>query len=191
MRKAKTLSLFAVAALAALVVAAPAAAEMDAYWTENENVLVESKAVELEGTITRSIPGVAAVSCQYTADATLIEGETGEITSFEVDPESCGVTGGLSACTIVEASAALPWSLDAVGGKSPHIAVNSVSFTWKFSNSPCPASGNSWKYTGSMKLEPDNTKAISSYTLNSETSTPISGFGTFEPAGVFGIKAAE
>jgi hypothetical protein len=186
MRRIRILSALILAVGVTGVFAAPAFS-MSGLWIEEEKVLVgSSETIELEGTVTRGMPGYFLFSCSYEAEATLFEGDTGEVTSFEFIPGSCEGAAYLAGCKLKEASTSAPWPIQISEGS--RIDISEVSFDWKFSSCPVP----NWTFEGKLGLIPDgDPEKISSYllyTLEAKLGFPAAGPGTVTPAGVYGMR---
>jgi hypothetical protein len=150
-----------IAAMATLALAAPAFASA-AEWQHNGKPLAEPTAIELNGKLGTSYDK-SGVECPIHAVGTLSKGNTGQLTSVDVDGTSeypCYTWGAYTHCKIT-GSATTPLSLELpklneVLIKSGKIGTT-VLWTWTFENTyenSCFVAGKFWRYKGTVPATP-------------------------------------
>lgn len=216
MKSNKAWMLVLAAALAAIVVAAPATASA-ANWTKNGNELT-SQLAWYEGTTpladdeTRTLSASGSFSFNSGASCTQADisailvggpGEAAGITEFAIDPSSCTVTGtlknmGCDKVTSVTYNAPNGAALLVPQGEDVLAITNTLSLTFKFSGTGFCGYTPSATLSGSNAIATlDDSEEIGNLTFSGalsnslfKVSDGIGGTVTADPAGAYGVDTA-
>jgi hypothetical protein len=203
-------------ALSAAALAGPAAASAS-NWTVEGEPLTEPAAVGFAGSVKLSISG-SGIQCSLEGEASLFptdeeagEEGTGELTGFDLDPETCGTYGEeFGGCVVIDATTTrfwfptdletLPWSMQAFdhGQGSSRIALSGSAITLTF-DEECKYDELEARQQpgGFFEATPDNPSAMSSWHLDAflagqgpfyNTTVAIDGEVELSPAAAYGIS---
>ena len=183
---------FAVVAIAAGVVAVPAAS---AAWTDGTVSVGAYANVSFAGNFA-IVGAFGGTSChEGSATGTLEPGTTGTITSFAPAVESCTTSGGLAGCTVTSVTSTnLPWTMHANGS---NVTVTGFDLDITYHSAFCPYheltlggsfifdlnnvhQGQTWTITGTVELRNGTTGAFI------QNVTP-SGTLSIAPSSTYGI----
>jgi len=166
----------------------------------------EHAIVELDGSV-RLVDSYSlhtSVECAASGEATLAPGDEGEIVDLEFDPPSCVVSGAsgssgfnpvFEGCEVIAVQPTLPMTIDANDPKN--VTIEGFNALIEY-DSECFVS--EVQTEGDVALKPDNSEAMSKWTLSSEEQVVYAGGLEFEsatggyfdltPAGVYAIDGS-